>query len=359
MRILSLDGGGIRGVLTARLLSRLERACPGFLNHVDIIAGTSTGGILALGLARGLTTEQLVELYTVRGDEIFRSRDGFDHVPLAWRIVALAVGLVLSGWLYVAGHTYLASVATTMTMIAVFVLWMVGKLDELFRSDFSAKHIEAVLKDVYGEETTLRDLKKTVLVPTFDMRAWSARVFDNLPGNERDLHMKVWEVARCTSAAPTYWPSFEWCMDGGLVANNPSDTAVAVAIKHLKAESFSRNGVDETEAMVKALKSISVVSIGTGEVPRKPPSERHDHDMGLATALPIVLDAVMDGGVHTSEFKTTQLLNGRHVRVNPKLPSVVDLADVGAIEDLIKIADLTDIEPAVRMIRERWMAGSA
>jgi patatin-like phospholipase/acyl hydrolase len=49
--ILSLDGGGILGLLTAKLLERLEMAYPGFLSKVDLIAGTSTGGILALGLA--------------------------------------------------------------------------------------------------------------------------------------------------------------------------------------------------------------------------------------------------------------------------------------------------------------------
>ena len=53
MNILSLDGGGMRGVLTARILWRLERACPGFLDKVDVIAGASTGGIQALKLASG------------------------------------------------------------------------------------------------------------------------------------------------------------------------------------------------------------------------------------------------------------------------------------------------------------------
>jgi patatin-like phospholipase/acyl hydrolase len=56
-RILSLDGGGIRGVLTASLLERLEEKQPGFLTMVDLFAGTSTGGILALALASGMTAE--------------------------------------------------------------------------------------------------------------------------------------------------------------------------------------------------------------------------------------------------------------------------------------------------------------
>ena len=72
--ILSLDGGGIRGVLTARLLERLAERSP-FLADVELIAGTSTGGILALGLAAGLEPEELVALYVKKGEDIFGDRD--------------------------------------------------------------------------------------------------------------------------------------------------------------------------------------------------------------------------------------------------------------------------------------------
>lgn len=77
--ILSLDGGGIRGVLTAKILERLEAACP-FLDRVELVAGTSTGGILALGLARGLTPSALVELYRTEGPRIFDHRDALDRL---------------------------------------------------------------------------------------------------------------------------------------------------------------------------------------------------------------------------------------------------------------------------------------
>src|SRR5271163_5203479 len=72
-KILSLDGGGIRGLLTTVLLERLSTAAPGWLDQVDLIAGTSTGGILALGLASGMTPTQLKSLYYDNGAEIFDS----------------------------------------------------------------------------------------------------------------------------------------------------------------------------------------------------------------------------------------------------------------------------------------------
>src|SRR4051812_48639128 len=70
-RILSLDGGGVRGAFTAVLLRRLEEKYPNFLSNVDLFAGTSTGGIIALGLAAGLSPGDLVYLYKTYAQEIF------------------------------------------------------------------------------------------------------------------------------------------------------------------------------------------------------------------------------------------------------------------------------------------------
>src|SRR5271170_2906860 len=71
-RILSLDGGGIRGLLTARILERIEKACPGFVSRIDLIAGTSSGAMIAVGLARGLSLPQIVSIFVKSGPLIFR-----------------------------------------------------------------------------------------------------------------------------------------------------------------------------------------------------------------------------------------------------------------------------------------------
>ena len=85
-RILSCDGGGIRGVLTAVLLNRLSAAYPALLQDragtITLFAGTSTGGILALGLAAGLTPAQIRDLYVVNGKLIFDSSWARDVVEL-------------------------------------------------------------------------------------------------------------------------------------------------------------------------------------------------------------------------------------------------------------------------------------
>jgi patatin-like phospholipase/acyl hydrolase len=74
-RILSLDGGGLRGTFSAKFLAEIERELGvRVADHFDLIAGTSTGSIIALGLALGLRAEDMLDFYVERGPDIFRGR---------------------------------------------------------------------------------------------------------------------------------------------------------------------------------------------------------------------------------------------------------------------------------------------
>src|SRR5213079_261368 len=70
-RILSFDGGGIRGLVTLAILKRLEAQIPNLIKRADLLAGTSTGGIIALGLAAGKSVDELISLYQDNGGKIF------------------------------------------------------------------------------------------------------------------------------------------------------------------------------------------------------------------------------------------------------------------------------------------------
>ena len=70
-RILSIDGGGVRGLLVTVLLQQLDKRLPGWRDQVDLLAGTSTGGIIALGLAKGLAPTDLRTLYYDKSPRIF------------------------------------------------------------------------------------------------------------------------------------------------------------------------------------------------------------------------------------------------------------------------------------------------
>src|ERR1041385_6823141 len=74
-RILSFDGGGIRGLVTLAILKRLEGQVPTIIKNADLLAGTSTGGIIALGLAAGKSVDEMISLYQDNGKEIISSTD--------------------------------------------------------------------------------------------------------------------------------------------------------------------------------------------------------------------------------------------------------------------------------------------
>ncbi|MBU0719581.1 MAG: patatin-like phospholipase family protein, partial [Planctomycetes bacterium] len=122
-RILTFDGGGIRGLLSAVLLRRLAAAVPGFLDKVDLLAGTSTGGIIALGLARGLKPSALVQLYRTNGHRIFDD---------SWLDDLLDLG-------------------------------------RLCGAEYDNRRLRDILRQVLGAQTKLKQLSKRVVIPTFDL----------------------------------------------------------------------------------------------------------------------------------------------------------------------------------------------
>ena len=192
--VLALDGGGLRGLITATIIERIEAAVPGFLANVDLVAGTSTGGILALALAKGLTPYNIMRMYLDHGAEIF-------HRSLGRKI---------------------------------------GGLFGITCAKYDNKNLAKVLRGVFGGDK-LKDLKKKVAVTAFKLDdpdaftldntsshpTWNPKVFHNYPGDDSDGEESALDVAMRTSAAPTYFPTSDGYVDGGTVANNPSMVGVS------------------------------------------------------------------------------------------------------------------------------------
>src|SRR5437867_8441668 len=168
-RILSFDGGGIRGLLTLAILKRLEAEIPNLIRGADLLAGTSTGGIIALGLAAGKSVDELISLYKNNGERIFDD-SWFDDI----RDISGLVG-----------------------------------------ADYDQKNLGKILKGIF-KDMRLKDLGKRVLIPSFNLdngdkdetkRTWNPKFFHNFPGEDSDGDESVVEVALDTSAAPTYFPT--------------------------------------------------------------------------------------------------------------------------------------------------------
>ncbi len=214
-KILSLDGGGIKGFYTAQLLARCERELSNgpLVSYFDMVAGTSTGGIIALGLALGFSVSELQAFYAEDGRKVFP------------RMPATAYG---TAWRNFVG---------------------------LFRSCLDHEELETALKKRF-HGCLLGEAKTRVVVPAFMMPKTEIAVFktDHHPDFKNDHTTPAWKIARSTSAAPTYLKGHEHTasgrifIDGGVWANNPVMVAL---IDVLSAYDVSPDQVD-------------ILSIGTG-----------------------------------------------------------------------------------------------
>ncbi len=300
-RILALDGGGIRGLYTAILLQRLAEELPGFTDRADLLAGTSTGGILALGLARGISILALVALYENNGSEIF-SR---------------------SVW-----HKTRALV-------------------ELVGPKYNNKDLIKIMQGTFGDATLNDLLPRHVLIPTFDLdneaqppapRMWKAKFFHNFAGPDSDGDQKVADVALRTSAAPTYFPVYQGFVDGGVIANNPSMAAVAQAL--------------DAGTGKQQLDNLRLFSIGTGITPAYIAGD--NLDWGLAQWAPKLAGVMLEGGMGVADYECARLLGNNYFRLAPVLPAPIPLDSSTKIPSLVEYANQVDLSAAVAWLEANF-----
>lgn len=304
-RILSLDGGGIRGVLTCTLLERIEQANPGFLDSIDLIAGTSTGGILALGFAAGKTPAEMRALYENNGDKIFAEAplENFLHI----------------------------------------------EINQLIEADYANQALKSALIEQFNT-LTLAGLKKKVLVASFDLdnlasgagkiRSWKPKFFNNFPGPGSDELEAVVDVALRTSAAPTYFPIYQGYIDGGVVANNPSMCALAQAMHEL-------NGKEPGQ-------SITLLSVGTGRSLDYLPNL--DSSWGLAQWAPHLVSIMLGGSEGIADFQCAQALGQAYFRIVPIMTVSVDLDNYHEIPYLKQLGDQVDLTDTNAWIKGTYLS---
>jgi hypothetical protein len=308
-RVLSLDGGGIRGLVTAILLERILDDVPDFLATVDLIAGTSTGGIIALGLANSLSPSELRDLYENKGKDIFD--DSF--------------------------------------------LDNIVDLGKLAGADYSNRKLRRELKKVLDADTTLGDLEKKVVICTFDLdaededtgeRSWKPKLFHNYPGEDSDRDEIAYKVALYTSAAPTYFPSVDGYIDGGVYANNPGMAALAQAL--------DKRGFPPPLSPP-TLGDVRLLSLGTGVSLTYIPGSRLD--WGYAQWAKPLITLMMDGVMGVAHFQCRQILGNHYHRLAPTFPegTAYPLDDVEKTDELAVFAEQdVDITETVEWIQQQW-----
>lgn len=318
-RILSLDGGGIRGLTSAILLECLEKRLQKheqkpearLRDYFDLIAGTSAGSIIACGIAQGISATDIKNLFIKDGAEIF---------PDKWWN---------KGWF----------------RSAIRSLW--GRTTTGFTQPmYDGKGLENVLKQVFGKELLFEELLKPTLITSYDAYNRQAVVFKNtepLLGK-----IPVWEICRSSSAAPVAFPAHEMknehflqftkamgleipasgsipLIDGGVIANDPVLCAIAERLHWNLTPPVNKEKwiLSPCDTWVD-IKDIVVASFGTGQPIERKIDIKQARGWGIEWASPLrgvpLIDILFDGSTETSNYIARSILwQDKYFRFQPIL----------------------------------------
>ena len=283
-RILSLDGGGLRGIIPVLILKKIEEMTGKKIYELfDCVVGTSTGGIIAAGITATkdgkkplLDLDTLYNLYTTEGNTIFPQPKNFIQK------------------------------------------WSKG-VNAVFNPKYSPKGLDSLLEKHF-ENLTLKNTLKPVIITSYDLKSNEIIMFKtrNAIWSTKRFDARLKDVCRATSAAPTYLPSYEMnydgkdriLVDGGVYINNPVMAAVADVVKNCDVR----------------LSDIECLSIGTGI---------HAESLGVKTEgwgminwVRPITTVMMQASSKAVDYQSEQLLK-KHLRLQITIDdeTKTDMAD--------------------------------
>ena len=286
-RILCIDGGGILGTFPAAFLAELEQHLDNPIgSYFDLIAGTSTGGIIAIALSLGHRASEILDLYESRGPEIFGQAHGGLVNHICGKLRALR-------WLY--------------------------------KHKYDSDALRAALCEVLGDKR-IGEARTRLVIPAWNPVAQSVYIYKTAhhPRLQTDYRSSAVDAALATSAAPTYFRHHitrhdVGLLDGGIWANNP----VAIAT------------VEALAVLGWARESLYVLSLGCLDERYTVPKWA-----GLGTLGPKLVKLFMDGQSHGA-MGITKLLTGHEhdrtaiYRINHTVPyNAYRMDDTRVIRDL-------------------------
>lgn len=296
----------MRGVISAILLQRLsaDPAITGWLKRADLFAGTSTGGLIALALAKPLDLDIVRNVYEFNGKAIFDD---------SWLDDPTDLGKIIG-------------------------------------ADYDNAGLARELRRIFGD-ATLGDLSKRVMVTSFDLdngssdpeeRTWKPKIFHNFPNADTDAKQLVWKVGLYTSAAPTFFPSVDGYIDGGVYANNPAMCALAQS-----QDSRVRNHP--------ALGAVRLLSIGSGTpliyIAGK------SLDWGYAQWVKPLIGLMMDGVSGIADFECRQLLGDSYHRLAPTFEPGTNypLDAVKKVPEMVDFGNTVNLDSTLDWLKKHWV----
>lgn len=302
--VLALDGGGCRGIITAVLIEQLANEVEGFVDHIDLFAGTSIGAANAISLAVGHPPSRMPEFYVEHGKGLFSRPFLPGGIPGAIVGVLERVPLIGS---------------------------VIRKGGELFWPKWSNQGLRDALEGYFGSSARLADVRRRVMLTTMSLSGRLAelganvvipRVIHNFPGSP-DLDLDIRSALLRSMSAPTYFPSSpDGYVDGGVFACNPGLAAFATAVSEAKC----------------APEDIRILSIGVGlsqdAVPTKGPLT-----WGLLKWGEHMADVSVRTQAEFDAFVCRTILGDRYCRLNVVLPpGKFPMDDYRTIPQLAEIA---------------------
>ncbi len=271
-RALSLTGGGVRGVFTAGILAELERRIEcNFSRQFDVLVGTSVGGIIAIGLACGISGKALTEALSENVGSVFGKPARFNP-----------------GGLRTTRH----------------------------RPDRLRECLEKILGD--NSTKSIRSLDRNIVVPSIDAISNRVVYFSNVEriGETRCLDASLLDVALATSAAPTYFPPHKIgaraYLDGGIASNNPD----------IEALRFCLASLSRTPA------GCLLLSVGSGQNFYLPDPGAGNGPGALSWVRKYsLIDRIMSLQESKSSELASELIGDRYLRLDTTFETAIELDD--------------------------------
>ncbi|MFT4414270.1 CBASS cGAMP-activated phospholipase [Fredinandcohnia humi] len=292
MKMLCIDGGGIRGVFSIAILHAIEKQFKRPVAEMfELLAGTSTGSIIAASAALKISMGDVLEGYIKYGKKIFVKQ----------------------------------------SKVAIL------------KSVYSEKFLRRYLQKAFGN-VTLADISKPLLIPAVDITHGKPFVHRSNYGDpiKNDHSIMLWDAVLSSCSAPMYFPpnninNHYLAIDGGLWANNPSLVCITEAI----------------DTFQKSTSEIRILSLGTG-LQEIDFSNEHEKDWGIIRWLPFqfpsmrmtpkLLDLTLNLLSESITYHCTHLLGENYLRINKELGQEIPFDDLSFIEKLIDFGDQAYIE---------------
>jgi len=287
-RILAIDGGGMHGYSSITLLKRLLEKKPDLIDKVDLLAGTSIGGIINLGIAAGHSISKVDSNFLI-------------GMPIAFK--------------------------TNCLRLAAFTAGICTKYDNSGFKNY--------LHSLYGKKT-LGELNKKVVVTTFcvdsetkENRRWKAKIFHNFDGTDSDSAVTTVDAAMATSAVPAFFPMYDKYIDGAFASNNPSLIALI--------QTQDKRAIIEPRP---SLQNVSILSIGSI---KNEYIAKRNVAWGYFNWVKPILHLATEKDILMTNYQCKALIGDNYHRMQPVINADMDNFDqINMIKDIATNYNITN-----------------